>query len=55
VYLTDDEAVFVFEGVASEFVERLAADETVWDAADAWRPLIDGRIRYADPAYAWPG
>jgi hypothetical protein len=53
VYVTDDEVIFVFEGVPSCFVERLAADETVWNAAEAWRPLIDGRIRYADETYAW--
>lgn len=53
VYVTDDEVIFVFEGVASEFVERLASDETIWEAADAWRPLIEGPIRYADQAYAW--
>jgi hypothetical protein len=55
VYVTDDEVIFLFEGVASEFVEHLAADETIWEAASAWRPLIDGRIRYADQAYSWGG
>lgn len=55
VYVTDDEVVFIFEGVPSAFVERLAADETIWDAADAWRPLIEGQIRYADQAYTWAG
>jgi hypothetical protein len=55
VYVTDDEVVFVFEGVASAFVERLAADAAIWDAAEGWRPLIAGPIRYADQAYAWAG
>jgi hypothetical protein len=55
VYVTDDEVVFVFEGVPASFVERLAADESIWDAADAWRPLIEGHIRYADQAYVWAG
>jgi hypothetical protein len=53
VYVTDDEVVFVFEGVPSVFVEQLAADETISGAAEAWRSLIDGRIRYADETYAW--
>ena len=53
VFVTDEEVVFVFEGIPSAFVERIAADETVWEAANAWRPLIDGRMRYADQAYAW--
>lgn len=55
VYVTDSEAVFVFEGIPSAFVERLAADETIWDAAEAWKPLIAGPIRYANQAYAWAG
>ena len=55
VFVTDEEVVFVFEGIPSVFVERIAADETIWDAANAWRPLIDGRMRYADQAYAWSG
>lgn len=54
VFVTEDEVVFVFEGDPSLFVERLADDDKVWDAAEAWRPLIEGRIRYADETYAWP-
>ena len=53
VYVTDAEVVFVFEGIPSAFVERLAAEQTIWDATEAWKPLIAGPIRYADQAYAW--
>lgn len=55
VFVTDEEVVFVFEGIPSVFVEHIAADETVWNAASAWRPLVDGHVRYADQAYAWSG
>jgi hypothetical protein len=54
VFVTDDEAVFVFEGVPAALLERSAEDETIWAAAAAWQPLIDGRVRLAERAYAWP-
>lgn len=53
VYVTEAEVVFVFEGDPSVFVEQLAANETILNVAEAWRPLIDGFIRYADGTYAW--
>lgn len=53
VFLTDREAVFVFEGASDAFLQLIAADESVWDASAAWRPHIEGRIRYAEPAYLW--
>jgi hypothetical protein len=53
VYLSDDEAIFVFRGLPSVFVERLAEDESFWNAATAWTPLMGGRARYADSAYSW--
>jgi hypothetical protein len=55
VFVTDREAIFVFEGVASVVVRRLLADEAFPAAAAAWEPLVDGTMRYADRAYAWPG
>jgi hypothetical protein len=54
VYVTDREVVFVFEGSAEVFSEHLAAEQTVWKAAEAWRPLIDGPVRLGLRAYAWP-
>ena len=53
VYLSDDEAIFVFQGLGSVFTERLAEDDSFWNAATAWRPLIRGRARFADSAYSW--
>ena len=54
VFVTDDEAVFVFEGVPAALLGRTAEDETIWAAAAAWQPLIDGPVRLAERAYAWP-
>lgn len=53
VYLSEDEAIFVFRGLPSVFAERLAEDDAFWNAATVWRPLIRGRARFADPAYSW--
>jgi hypothetical protein len=54
VYVTDSEVVFVFEGAPRRFLERLAEAQTVWKAAEAWRPVIAGPIRLGLQAYAWP-
>jgi hypothetical protein len=54
VFLTDHEAVFVFEGVPAVLLNRSAENETIWDAAAAWEPLVDGSIRFAERTYAWP-
>jgi hypothetical protein len=53
VYLSDDEAIFVFRGLPSVFAERLAEDDSFWNAAGAWRPLVRGRARFAEAAYSW--
>ncbi len=54
VFVTDREAIFVFEGVPSTVLQRLLADEAFPAAAEAWEPLVDGTMRYADRVYAWP-
>lgn len=54
VFLTEHEAVFVFEGVPSVLLRRSAEDETIWTAAEAWEPLVEGSIRFAERAFAWP-
>ena len=43
----------MFQGLPSVFAERLAEDDSFWNAATAWRPLIRGRARFADSAYSW--
>ncbi len=54
VYLTDHEAVFVFEGPdAKRAVERLVGDPGVLRTAAAWRECLDGRPRIAEPTFAW--
>ena len=53
VYVSDNEVIFVFHGLPSVFVERLAQDDSFWSAATAWRPVIRGRARVADSAYSW--
>jgi hypothetical protein len=54
VYLTDYEALFVFEGPhAREVIEQLIGEAGVWEAATAWRALLDGRPRIADTLFEW--
>jgi hypothetical protein len=53
VFVSADEAIFVFHGVPPVFVERLAEDDSFWNAVTEWRPLVRGRARFADSAYSW--
>ena len=54
VFVTEREAVFVFDAPdVSQAVSRLA-DPAVWTAAEAWRGSIDGEPRVAEHIYAWP-
>jgi hypothetical protein len=54
VYLTEHEAVFVFEGPeARAAVETLVGDAGVWQAATAWRECLAGKPRIADIAFSW--
>ena len=54
VYLTEREALFVFEGEhAREVVEQILGEASVWEAASAWRGLLAGKPRVADIAFAW--
>jgi hypothetical protein len=54
VFLTDEEAVFVFDGVPAVMLTSAADNEELWAAGEAWRPLVEGRIRYAERAYTSP-
>jgi len=54
VFLTSDEAVFVFE--SREGIDSLApqlADPKIWQAADRWREHVLGAPRIAEDAYSW--
>lgn len=54
VYLSDREAIFVFETPGDEPPLRLRAeDPEVLYAAEAWRELVQGQPRKADPVFSW--
>lgn len=53
VFLTDNEAVFVFEADAADAVERLGSDPTLWEALAGWNDLVAGPPRIADDVYSW--
>jgi hypothetical protein len=54
VFLTDREAVFIFEGMPALLLNRSADNESIWAAATSWEALVDGPVRFAERAYAWP-
>lgn len=54
VYLTDHEAVFVFEGPdAREAVEHVLGEADVWQAATAWRAILASKPRLAETVFTW--
>jgi hypothetical protein len=53
VFLTDSEAVFLFEAPARSVLERLVVDPSLWAAAAAWKDLVAGPARLAEDAYSW--
>ncbi len=53
VFLTDEEAVFVFEADNLEAAERLIGGESLWKAAEAWKDLVSGPPRLAEDSYSW--
>jgi hypothetical protein len=54
VYLTDSEAVFVFETVGDEPPLRLqAGNPMLREAAAAWRECMAGRPRKAETLFSW--
>ncbi len=53
VFLTDHEAVFVFEVDAPDAVERLSSDPTLWEALAGWNELVAGPPRVAEDVYSW--
>ena len=53
VYLTDDEAIFVFAGPgARAAVQRASRDPSLWRVGLAWRDCIGGQPHLADAAVA---
>lgn len=54
IYLTDSEAVFVFDGPdARAVVEHIVGEADVWAAATEWRACLDGKPRVAEPIFSW--
>jgi hypothetical protein len=53
VFLTDVEAVFVFEADTLEAAERLFSGESLWKAAEGWKDLVSGPPRLAEDSYSW--
>lgn len=52
VFLTEEEAVFVFEGPnVRTMLQRLTRDPTLWQAGVAWRSCVGGRPRLLTEAY----
>jgi hypothetical protein len=53
VFLTEREAIFVFEAADPSALERLVANADVWAAAETWRGYVAGEPRVAEDAYSW--
>ena len=53
VFLTDQEAVFLFEAPDQPALDRLAKSPRLRWAAAAWREYLGGRMRRAEVAYSW--
>jgi hypothetical protein len=54
VFLTDDEAIFLFEGERAADGLRLPGDEPeLWRAAEEWKPYLAGQPRVASTAFSW--
>jgi hypothetical protein len=53
VFLTDREAVFLFEASSQSVIERLVGTTDLWAAAAAWREHVAGPARLAEDAFSW--
>jgi hypothetical protein len=53
VFLTESEAVFVFEADSRGAAERLIGEGRFWSAASAWKDFVAGPPRVAEDAYSW--
>jgi hypothetical protein len=54
IYLTDREAIFVFEGADVEsFATQIMRSPAAWRAAVAWERCLAGPPRIADEPYSW--
>jgi hypothetical protein len=53
VFLTDEEAVFMFEAPDQSVLDRLAKNPQLRWAATAWRDYVGGPTRLAEVVYSW--
>lgn len=54
VFLTDDEAIFVFEAEQGLYgLERILAENEFWEVLPAWEHTAAGPPRLAERAYGW--
>lgn len=53
VFLTESEAIFLFEADSAQAAERLLSGSRVWAAATAWKDLVAGPPRIAEDVYSW--
>jgi hypothetical protein len=53
VYLTDREAIFVFEGPGPPTLELPGEDALLWRAAEAWSDCLAEKPRVARTAFSW--
>jgi hypothetical protein len=54
VYVTGDEAVFVFESAfGADALAPLLADPKLWENVSAWGPHVAGAPRIAEEAFSW--
>ena len=53
VFLTESEAVFLFEAEEPAAAGRLLSTSRLWSAAAVWEELVAGPPRLADNAFSW--
>jgi hypothetical protein len=54
VFLTSDEAVFVFESeLGADALAPLLSDPKLWEAVAAWSEYVAGPPRIAEEAFSW--
>jgi hypothetical protein len=53
VYVTEREAIFLFEAADRAALEGLSSPVDAWAPAEGWRVYLAGEPRVAEEAYSW--
>lgn len=53
VFLSESEAIFLFEAASPQAADRLLSNDRLWAAAAAWKDVVAGPPRLAEDAYSW--